>query len=341
MIPPMKTRTMQKLRRSFATHVLPAVSLISAVTLADAGTGTTTASTTALAQDVDAQLDRVNRELRETEAHIEALRNQHDIVHNRLVARGRTYYRMRHAGLLPLGSGFDNLLDHTAKIERIRRSIQRDAQEANALGKEHASLVAHRTTLLDRQQPLEVKQRAMADANQALLESADRRQAFERAFGSVQQEAGDYTAVYGAPAAPSLGSSDVLLGGNRGFHALEGRLPFPLAGRTEVRVVRRRGAGGPGIEMVAPAGTSVLAVYAGRVAFADEYNPFGNVVILDHGDQYYSVSGDLGSIDVRVGEEVSAGTRVGTVGRSKPPGLLYFEIRHGADTLNPEPWFGL
>jgi septal ring factor EnvC (AmiA/AmiB activator) len=236
-------------------------------------------------------------------------------------------------------------MDHTSKVERLRRSIEKDVRVAAAFEKERASLEAHKKALLDRKQPLEVKQRAMADAHVALMESADRKQAFERAFGSSQREAGDYTAVYGAPAEPSLGSAnglnDALRGGLGGFRSLEGRLPFPLAGRTEVRVVRRRGASGPGIEMVATAGTAVLAVHSGRVAFADEYDPFGYVVILDHGEQYFSVSGDLGSVDVRVGDEVGAGTRIGTVGSSKPPGLLYFELRHGADTLDPAPWFGL
>ena len=66
--------------------------------------------------------------------------------------------------------------------------------------------------------------------------------------------------------------------------------------------------------MSAPVGTPVHAVFAGRVAFADRYDPFGQIVILDHGDHYYTLMGDLSSIDVRVGDDLSAGAKVGTVG---------------------------
>ncbi len=330
--------------RSYPFTIFPAVVLVSTLALAQADLASSppplVQPPVALAQDVDAELARVNQEMRRADARMEELRAQGDVVRKRMIARGRTYYRLTHAGLLPLGSGFESLLDHTSRVERLRRSIHKDAQAANALSQEHAALVAHRRALVDRAQPLEMKRRAMADAHAALMESEDRKRAFDRAFSSAGAE-GDYTAVYGAPADPSFGSGDALRGSLGGFRSLEGRLPFPLAGRTEVRLVRRPGAGGPGVEMVAPAGTAVLAVHSGRVAFADEYSPYGRVVILDHGEQYFSVSGDLGSIDVRVGEDVGAGARIGTVGRSKPPGLLYFELRHGADTLEPGPWFGI
>jgi septal ring factor EnvC (AmiA/AmiB activator) len=331
--------------RSYPFTIFPAVVLVSTLALAQADLASSPVSPVlppaALAQDVDAELARVNQEMRRTDARIDELRAQGDVVRKRMIARGRTYYRLTHAGLLPLGSGFDSLLDHTSRVERLRRSIHKDAQAANALGQEHAALLAHRKGLVDRQQPLEMKRRAMADAHAALMESDDRKRAFDRAFSSSPGAESDYTAVYGAPADPSFGSGDALRGSLGGFRSLEGRLPFPLAGRTEVRLVRRPGASGPGVEMVAPAGTAVLAVHSGRVAFADEYDPYGRVVILDHGEQYFSVSGDLGSIDVRVGEDVGAGARIGTVGRSKAPGLLYFELRHGADTLEPGPWFGI
>ena len=83
------------------------------------------------------------------------------------------------------------------------------------------------------------------------------------------------------------------------------------------------------------------AVFAGRVAFADRYGPYGRIVILDHGDHYYTVSGNLAAIDVKVGEEVSAGERLGTVGDDGQGAMLYFEVRHGTETIAPGPWLGL
>jgi septal ring factor EnvC (AmiA/AmiB activator) len=293
------------------------------------------------AQDVDAELSRVNQELRHPDTRLENLKTENEIIRKRMIARGRTYYRMTHAGLLPLGAGFDTLMDHSSKVERLRRSLHRDANAAKALNQEQLALLERRKSLIDRQQPLEMKRRAMTEAHTALMEADDRKRSFERAFSSIGPAPGDYTAVYGAPADPSITWRESN-GGMGGFRSLEGRLPFPLAGRTEIRLVRRPGAGGPGVEMLAPVGTTVLAVHSGRVAFADDYGSYGNVVILDHGEQYFSVSGELGTMDVRVGEEVGSGTRIGTVGRSKTgQGMLYFELRQGVDTIDPSRWFGI
>src|SRR5581483_2366807 len=113
-------------------------------------------------------------------------------------------------------------------------------------------------------------------------------------------------------------------------------------GRAEVRRVRRASAGGPGLELVAPLGTPVRSVAAGRVAFADRYDEYGMTVILDHGDHYYSVYGSLDGVDVKLGDQVASGGRVGTVGSVEPKGpLLYMEIRHKGETIDPSPWLGL
>ena len=126
-----------------------------------------------------------------------------------------------------------------------------------------------------------------------------------------------------------------------GFASLKGRLPFPITGRSEIRSAQRAGSAGPGLEMFAPPGSVVRAVQAGRVAFADSYAAYGRTVILDHGAGYYTVSANLGSIDVKVGDDLPSGTRLGTVGRSDGGSRLYFEIRAGKDTLPPADWFGI
>jgi septal ring factor EnvC (AmiA/AmiB activator) len=65
-------------------------------------------------------------------------------------------------------------------------------------------------------------------------------------------------------------------------------------------------------------------------------------VILDHGGSYYSVYGGLGRVDVRVGENAPENARLGVLGSSGAfPAVLYFEIRHRADTVDPGPWLGL
>ena len=60
------------------------------------------------------------------------------------------------------------------------------------------------------------------------------------------------------------------------------------------------------------------------------------------GDHYYSLYGSLGSSDVRAGDNVPSGGRVGTVGSiDGTPPKLYFGLRRNATTLDPGPWLGL
>ena len=124
-----------------------------------------------------------------------------------------------------------------------------------------------------------------------------------------------------------------------GLAALRGRLPFPITGRSEIRSARRASSEGPGLEMRAPAGTVVRAVFAGRIAFADSYADYGNTVIIDHGARHYTVSANLATVEVKVGDEVNAGERLGSVGGT--PSALYFEVRVGKDTVDPSEWLGL
>src|SRR5258708_14069021 len=128
---------------------------------------------------------------------------------------------------------------------------------------------------------------------------------------------------------------------------MKGRLPFPIAGRAEIRSVRRPGASGPGLEMLAPVGTPVRAVFSGRVAFADKYDPFGQIVILDQGDHYYTLMGDLGSIEGRVGDDLSVGAKVGTVGSARNTcydapraggSPMFFYERLGMNAIDPVHW---
>jgi murein DD-endopeptidase MepM/ murein hydrolase activator NlpD len=251
---------------------------------------------------------------------------------NRAVSTGRAYARLARVGLLPLGGGFDELVNHAARVERLRRSIERDLTAHQRLSQRRAEMQRAQQTLEGQQQAAEVERRAIASAREALLSARERELAFERAFSGSRSP---YTAVYGAVAGPT-DPSDL----TEGFGKLKGRLPFPLPGRTEIWAATRRG-GGPGLEMRAPEGSPVRAVYPGRVAFADSYADYGKSVIIDHGEQYFTVSSNLGSIDVAAGDTVSTGTKVGTLGPDGQQGMLYFEIRVGAETVEPAPWFGI
>jgi septal ring factor EnvC (AmiA/AmiB activator) len=281
---------------------------------------------------VDSELDRMNQTERELRTELADLAREGEQARARTIARARAYVRLARAGLLPVGGGFQSLVDHATKVERAKKALERDVQIEKgfverrlAIGKELERLKAKRV-------PVEMQQKALAHARDALLEAQDRQLAFQRAF----QSGNSHTAVYGAGPGP-VDPSELA----RGFASMKGRVPFPIPGRAELHSSRRPGTDGPGIEMRAPKGTPVRAVYPGRIAFADQYAAYGKAVIIDHGESYYTVSANLSEFSVNVGDEVTTGSRIGTVGDMGQGTMLYFEIRMGTDTVDPAEWFGI
>ena len=94
-----------------------------------------------------------------------------------------------------------------------------------------------------------------------------------------------------------------------------------------------------GVEIAAAEGTDVRAVHPGTVSFADPFTGFGNLVIVDHGAETYSLYGYLSAISVAVGDAVDSGTELGLVG-SAPAGpiALYLEIRIDGRSVDPVQW---
>jgi murein DD-endopeptidase MepM/ murein hydrolase activator NlpD len=274
--------------------------------------------------DLDAEEEASKKELAELGGKIAA-------AHGRVLYHGRAFYRLTRAGMLPVGGGFSALVSHAMRVERARRALATEVALEQKL-RERGGELSRNLERVARDRVALGSQRTAMDAARLAMEDEVRRQAaFDRAF-ATSSGASDYVAIYGGNGADRV---------TGGFVASRGRLLFPVIGRAEVRPGKREGTDGPGLEIRAPIGTPVRSVFSGRVAFADRYGPYGRLVILDHGEHYYTVSGNLAGIDVKVGDEVSAGERIGSVGDDGQGAMLYFEVRHGTETIPPGPWLGL
>lgn len=252
-----------------------------------------------------------------------------------VIEHGRAYYKMTRAGLLPLGGGFDVLVTYAMHVERARRILSSDVEEDDRLHVRATEIAADLERVARDRLALASQRTAMDAARIAMADEVRRQAAFDKAFQSSTGAGSGYVPVYGGNGAVDPD------GTNAGFATARGRLLFPVVGRADVQAAHREGTDGPGLEVHAPVGSVVRAVFSGRVAFADRYGPYGRIVILDHGDHYYTVSGDLDEIDVKIGESVSAGERIGTVGDDGQGAMLYFEVRHGSQTVAPAAWLGL
>jgi murein hydrolase activator len=254
--------------------------------------------------------------------------------HARVLARGKAFYKVTRAGLLPVGGGFDALVTYAMRVERMRRLLTADMSEEARLRARAVDLAGEIERIARDRVAFATQRSAMDAARLAMQDEARRQTAFDRAFQSSAGPSSDFVAVNGGG---DLGYDAPV----EGFAAARGRLIFPGAGRADVRPARREGTDGPGLEIHAPVGSPVRAAFAGHVAFADRYGPYGRIVILDHGAHYYTVSGNLDEIDVKIGQDVGAGERIGTVGDDGPGPMLYFEVRHGSQTVSPGAWLGL
>lgn len=125
-----------------------------------------------------------------------------------------------------------------------------------------------------------------------------------------------------------------------------GRLDWPVDGRIVYRfgrdtlptgvVIRLNGVG-----IAAPVGTPVRAVESGRVSLAESFGTYGLMVVVEHGNGYYSIYSQLQSASVRKGMDVRKGQAIGAVGgaNSDYGPHLHFEIRgENQRALDPADW---
>ena len=222
-----------------------------------------------------------------------------------------------------------------AKLDRDR--VATHARTLADLTTERKALDTRRTEFLSLRAAGEKAQVAAQRATQArtdLIRDIDKKRDLNAQLSSELQAAQqklqatlrDLTT--GAPAAEAA---------QLPLRPFRGALEWPVGGA----VTRRfgRGSASNGIEIAAAEGASALAVHDGMVAFAGPFTGFGNLVILDHGAQTFSLYGDLLEIGVKKGARIEHGQPVGTAGPI-PSGSdgVYFELRVDGHPVDPVQW---
>ncbi|MCJ7494030.1 MAG: peptidoglycan DD-metalloendopeptidase family protein [Deltaproteobacteria bacterium] len=139
---------------------------------------------------------------------------------------------------------------------------------------------------------------------------------------------------------------EVFIPAGKGFGTFRGKLAFPVEGRILSTFGKNENPKfntftvQKGIEIEAAIGAEIRAVYDGRVLYSDWFKGYGKILIIDHGEGYYTLSGHASALLKNVGEEVRGGegvALVGDTGSLKGP-CLYFEIRQRGKPLDPLEW---
>jgi septal ring factor EnvC (AmiA/AmiB activator) len=130
------------------------------------------------------------------------------------------------------------------------------------------------------------------------------------------------------------------------FSALRGKLRLPVRGELTQRFGAPRGAAGmeaKGVFIRAPQGQPVRAIAKGQVVYADWMRGFGNLLIVDHGENYLSIYANNEALLKEMGDAVAPGEAVavtGSSGGNEETGL-YFELRHLGRAFDPLSWVKL
>jgi septal ring factor EnvC (AmiA/AmiB activator) len=95
-----------------------------------------------------------------------------------------------------------------------------------------------------------------------------------------------------------------------------------------------------GIELLAEEGAQVIAVATGEVIFSGYLRGYGNAIIIDHGEQYVTVTARVEQTLVEKGQRVAQRQVVGAVGVTATlfNDGVYFEVRHGRESVDPLLW---
>lgn len=116
-----------------------------------------------------------------------------------------------------------------------------------------------------------------------------------------------------------------------------GRFRWPLRGDISSGFGIRRGRRHDGVDIRAGIGTPIRAAADGEVVFCKRMRGYGNLVLLKHKDDFFTVYAHNSSNLVKKGKRVKRGdiiAKVGRTGRATGP-HLHFEVREGTKPRNP------
>jgi septal ring factor EnvC (AmiA/AmiB activator) len=316
-------------------------------------------------RQLDQRIQRVQSDVQTLRAEIRRLEGDRSKQQDGLAKRLRAIYKLHaQGGALPLILSSDDPIARAATVRQLSRVAALDAQmireyrgTSDRLGEKRAREESRReemaSLLTDARREQAEVDRDAAKRRGLLARVRDERAYHERMVGELSEAAKRLEAFVKelqsrqrrvAKVPPPKGGIEVPAG--PGFGTLRGRLPWPAAGkivtafgaqvhpRFGTRTFRN------GVDIEAGEGTDVGAVYAGHVLYTGWFKGYGNLIILDHGNDYYTLYAHVAEIQVREGDDVKQGQRIGTVGDtgSLAGARLYFEVRHKERPLDPEQW---
>jgi septal ring factor EnvC (AmiA/AmiB activator) len=232
-------------------------------------------------------------------------------------------------------------------------SLRKVLDEVQALNEKLADdkerLVAHNEDLHEKQDVLELNQKMKKDMlRKTHSEQTDRLRAYQSAK-AAEGELETVLSRFNIAAELKRQQEEAIAvqvqprKAGAGFAARKGALGLPAEGNIVTAFGRKYDSKTSlytfhkGVDIQSGSAAPVKAVFGGKVVFSGKIGGYGQLLILDHGDQYYSLVGQLGESLKQEGDEVREGETIGRSAMDNTP--VYFEIRQRHIAVNPVPWF--
>ena len=213
---------------------------------------------------------------------------------------------------------------HSLRLAELSRTLAQARAEAQQLEVRKAELENVRDRVASRQASLESSRRS---TGATLNDLRERESALQRLVNVL--------------------SSKERFTGREDIRGYRGALPWPVEGPVVQGFGRQRLAKYNtytlcnGLRFDAPPSSEVTAVFPGVVAYARHFKGYGNMVVLDHGNDVYSLVAGLATIHVRVDQRVTMGMRLGLASPPEDGGNVYLEFRVGEKPQDPRRWLQL
>ena len=304
-------------------------------------------------KQIDTDTARVARDLGTIGNQIDAVESQDSAARPALESRIVELYKLGSAGYVRILLNVADLKEFGRAYRQVSALAAIDRERAAQHQQNLQQLQTARAAVEQRRTEMAALQQSALDARAAATRAAAARATLvaqidarrdltaqlaselQSAQQRLQQTLGAISS--GAPRAESDAAALPL-------RPFRGDLDWPVAGRV---LTRYRGQGGSvssvsmqnGIQISVQEGSSVRAVHDGTVAFAGPFTGYGNLVIVDHGSNAYSIYGQLDAITVSKGAKIDRGQPLGTTGRVLVgiPGM-YFEMRVDGKPVDPLEW---
>ena len=293
---------------------------------------------------MEAQLDQTQERLQQTKHQTVALSKVIDSTKEELLSRLIALYKMGRVpveGLLLASDSYPNFLrlgkylrviiDHDARlVETYRYQVLLKERYQEQLMQDQ---IQWQRNIAEIERKKEEITRVSEEKRTLLKSIQNEKVVYQKVLSELEERAKGLQSLV----AKLEREKSLLAYGKSKHDTLKGKLTPPIQGKV-ISLFKEKGQNG--IEIKAPMGAEIRAVLSGRVLYADWFKGFGNIIIIDHGDQTITVSGYCSALLKKPGDGVLQGEAIaliGSAGSLKGP-CLYFEIRRHGKPQDPMEW---